>query len=231
MRILQVVHGFPPYEWAGTELATLHLAQALCERGHEVTVLARVYDASSPEGTLHEETFEGIPVARLVNNYAFASTFRLSYDNPLMNRPVMQLLEHMHPDVVHIHHLQHLSVSLLRLMPALGYPTVLGLYDFFFPCHRVQLLDAQQHLCPGPEGGERCVPCLQEVASAQDARHRFTEMARALQAPDVVLTLSVFLADKIRGYFPFLAERLRAVPLGVKAVPGVTRECPSRTPR
>ena len=37
MRIVQVVHGFPPNEWTGTELVTLHLSQALQQRGHEVT--------------------------------------------------------------------------------------------------------------------------------------------------------------------------------------------------
>ena len=38
MQVLQVVHGFPPREWAGTELVTLHLSQALRVRGHQVTV-------------------------------------------------------------------------------------------------------------------------------------------------------------------------------------------------
>jgi len=230
MRILQVVHGFPPQEWAGTELVTLHLSQALRERGHEVTVLARTYEESSPDGTIHESTFEGIPVARVVNNYGFSPTFRLRYDNPLVNRPALQWLEQRKPDVVHIQHVQHLSVSLLRMIPALGYPTVLNLHDFFFPCHRVHLLDAQQRLCPGPDRGERCVSCLQDIASAQEARRRFTNMERALRAPDVVLTPSRFLTDKISGYFPFLAGRIRTVPHGVKIVPGATRGRPPRTP-
>jgi glycosyltransferase involved in cell wall biosynthesis len=230
MRILQVVHGFPPQEWTGTELVTFHLSQALRDRGHHVSVLARTYEERSSEGTIHESSLEGVPVARLVNNYAFSPTFRLSYDNPLVNRPILQWLERGQPDVVHIQHVQHLSVSLLRMIPALGYPTVLNLHDFFFPCHRVHLLDAQQRLCPGPEKGERCVPCLQDMASAQEARRRFTDMERVLRAPDVVLTPSRFLTDKISGYFPFLTGRIRTVPHGVHAVPGVTRERAPRTP-
>jgi glycosyltransferase involved in cell wall biosynthesis len=230
MRILQVVHGFPPQEWAGTELLTLHLSQALRDRGHEVTVLARTYAEGSPEGTVHESTVEGVPIVRVVNDYSFSPTFRLRYDNPLMNRPVLQWLKQAQPDVVHIQHVQHLSISLLRMIPALGYPTVLNLHDFFFPCDRVQLIDAQQRLCPGPERGERCVACLQDRASAQEARRRFTDMERALRAPDVVLTPSRFLTDKISGYFPFLAGRIRTVAHGVKTVPGVTRERPPRAP-
>ncbi len=228
MRILQVVHGFPPNEWTGTELVTLHLSQALQQRGHEVSIITRVYDATAEEGTVHDETFGGLPVVRIVNNYTRSGSFRLLYDNPWLNRPFLQLLERVRPEIVHFQHTQHLSVSLLRLTPALGYPTVLSLHDFFFACHRVHLLDAQQRLCPGPERGERCVACLQESASAEEARQRFTDMERVVHAPDVVITPSVFLADKMRGYFPFLTDRLRAVPLGVKAVPGVTQE---RSPR
>ncbi|HJY79834.1 MAG TPA: hypothetical protein VKK81_01955 [Candidatus Binatia bacterium] len=38
MRILQVVHGFPPQEWAGVEVISYYLAKGLQEQGHEVTV-------------------------------------------------------------------------------------------------------------------------------------------------------------------------------------------------
>ena len=220
MRILQVVHGFPPNEWTGTELVTLHLAQALRERGHEVSVLTRVYDSQSAEGTVREANYEHLRVFQLVNNYTRSGSFRLLYDNPLFNRPFLQVLDRVRPDVVHFQHTQHLSVSLLRLAPALGYPTVLSLHDFFFACHRVQLLDVQQRLCSGPEQGQRCVACLQETASAEEARRRFTDMERVLRAPDVVITPSAFLADKMRGYFPFLANRLRAISLGIESIPG-----------
>ena len=37
MRILQVVHGFPPQEWAGVEVVTYYLAKGLHAQGHEVT--------------------------------------------------------------------------------------------------------------------------------------------------------------------------------------------------
>ncbi len=230
MRILQIVHGFPPNEWAGTELVTLHLSQALRDRGHDVTVLTRIYDPQSPEGTVRETSYESLPVFQLVNNYTASSTFRLSYDNPLFNRPFLQVLERVRPEVVHFQHTQHLSVSLLRLAAALGYPTVLSLHDFFFACHRIQLINAQQQLCPGPDQGERCVSCLQALTSADEARRRFLDMQRVLRAPDTILAPSVFLAQKIQTYFPFLESKLRAVSLGVKGVVGVNRERQRRAP-
>ncbi|MBM4255892.1 MAG: glycosyltransferase, partial [Deltaproteobacteria bacterium] len=229
MHILQVVHGFPPNEWAGTELVTLHLSQALRVRGHEVSVLTRIYDPQRAEGSMHETSYEELPVFQLVNNYTMNTAFRLLYDNPRFNRPFQQLVERLKPDVVHFQHLYNLSVSLLRLTPALGYPTVLSLHDFFFACHRIHLLDAQQQLCVGPEYGARCVSCLADVASGDDARRRFTDMERVLHAPDLVLTPSVFLAEKMRSFFPFLQNRLRAVPLGVQRVAGLNRPRPENT--
>lgn len=230
MRILQVVHGLPPCEWAGTELATFHLSQALRARGHQVTVLTRTADPTAAEFSVREETVGGLEVVRVVNNYTPASTFRLLYDSPFFDAPFRRLLDRLCPEVVHFQHLQHLSVSLLPLAAALGYPTVLSLHDFFFLCHRVQLIDADDRLCPGPERGERCVACLQEFASAAEARRRFSYMERVLQTPDLILTPSVFLAQKIRGYFSFLADKVRVVPLGVKRIPDVVRERPARKP-
>ncbi|HEV8711471.1 MAG TPA: glycosyltransferase, partial [Candidatus Binatia bacterium] len=230
MRILQVVHGFPPQEWAGTELATLHLSQALRARGHQVTVLTRIGDSGAAEFSLREEQMDGLEVVRVVNNYSKTSTFRLLYKNPFCDATFLRLLDRGCPDVVHFQHLCHLSVSLLPLAVAWGYPTVLSLHDFFFPCHRIQLIDANDRLCAGPERGERCVPCLREFATPEEVRQRFTSMEQVLQAPDVVLTPSVFLAQKMCGYFPFLAEKLRTIALGVKRVPHVARQRPAGAP-
>ncbi|MGE4093011.1 MAG: glycosyltransferase [Candidatus Binatia bacterium] len=216
MRILQVVHGFPPNEWAGTELVTLNLSQALRERGHAVAVLTRIYQAGAVEGALNETTYEELPVFQLVNNYQLGSTFQRSYDNPLFNGPFLQVLNRVRPEVIHFQHLQHLSVSFLRLSSALGYPTVLTVHDFFFACQRIHLINAQQQLCPGPEQGERCVVCLSDAAMADAVRRRFRDMQRTLHAPDLVLTPSRFLADRMCSYFPFLEHRMCAVPLGIK---------------
>ncbi len=231
MRILQVVHGFPPYGSAGTELLTFYLSQVLGKRGHQVTVLTRIEDYEAEEFSVREEQMDGFNVVRVVNNHLrISAALRFSYDNSFCDAPFLRLLEQFQPAVVHFQHLVHLSVSLLPLAAALGYPTVLSFHDFFLPCHRLHLIDAHDRLCPGPDRGERCVACLQEFASAEEARRRFTYMEQALRAPDVILSPSAFLTEKMLGYFPFLRERLRTVPLGVKLIPARTRECQSETP-
>ena len=231
MRVLQVVHGFPPYGSAGTELLTFYLSQALGKRGHQVTVLTRIEDYKAEEFSVREEQMDGLRVVQVVNNHLrISAALRFSYNNSFCDTPFLQLLEQFQPDVVHFQHLVHLSVSLLPLAASLGYPTVLSFHDFFLPCHRLHLIDAHGRLCPGPDRGERCVACLQEFASAEEARRRFTYMEQALQAPDLMISPSAFLTEKMLGYFPFLRERLRTVPLGVKPVPAKARERQSGMP-
>ncbi|MBI3301261.1 MAG: glycosyltransferase family 4 protein [Deltaproteobacteria bacterium] len=230
MRILQVVHGFPPDAWAGTELVTLYLSQALRARGHEVTVLTRTADPGAEDFSVREEQLTGLTVVRVVNNHTHTATFRLFYDNSFFNELFLRLVDRLRPDVVHFQHLAHLSVGLIPLAAALGYPTVLSLHDFFFPCHRIHLIDAQTRLCPGPERGVRCVACLQEAAPPDEVLYRFSYMEQALQAPDLLLAPSTFLARKMQDYFPALQERLRIVPLGVKPVPPRARDRKPGTP-
>ncbi len=231
MRILQVVHGFPPRDSAGAELVTFYLSQALHALGHQVTVLTRIEDPGAVEFSVREEQLDGLEVVQIVNNHIQTSaSLRFSYDNSFCDAPFLRLLDHFHPDVVHFQHLAHLSVSLIPLAASLGYPTVLSLHDFFFPCHRIHLIDAQTRLCPGPERGEQCVPCLEGFGTPEEIRRRFTSMEQTLRVSDLILAPSSFLAEKMRGYFPFLQERLRVVPLGVKPVPATARKWQSGAP-
>jgi glycosyltransferase involved in cell wall biosynthesis len=155
---------------------------------------------------------------------------RFAYDNSFCDAPFLSLLERAQPDVIHFQHLAHFSVGLIPLAASLGYPTVLSLHDFFFPCHRIHLINRHNQLCAGPGGGEQCVPCLEGFAPPDEIRQRFPFIEQAMRAPDVVIAPSPFLAERMLEYFPFLRERLRVVPLGVKPVPAKTRERQPGTP-
>ena len=230
MRILQIVHGFPPDAWAGTELVTCYLAQALRARGHTVTVLTRTEDRTADEFSLREEQADGVTVVRVVNNHTQTTTFRLFYDNHFYDELFLRLLARTRPNVVHFQHIAHFSASLIPLAAAQGYSVVLSLHDFFFPCHRIHLIDAEGKLCPGPERGERCGPCLQGIASQEDIFHRLATMQQAMLAAQLIITPSVFLSEKIAGYFPTLRPKLRTVPLGVKPLTVSVRQPPAGAP-
>ena len=225
MRIVQVVHGLPPQERAGVEILTLELSRALQARGHQVTIIARTFAPECAEFSLQKEQDEsGLRIIRIVNNYTWMASFRLHYDNPFFDATFRQLLDQCGADIVHFQHVQHLSASLIPSVSSLGYPTVLGLHDFFFACHLVQFIDRTDQLCPGPQQGERCVACLHDLASAEDARHRFRFMERVLRVPQRVIVPSAFLARRIADEFPFLHDRLQVIPYGLPLPPGSAQD-------
>jgi len=100
MRILQIVHGFPPQDYAGAELVTLYLAQALQDRGHQVTILAGSKDPEAEEHSAREENLQGLPIVRIVNNYTKTTTFRLSYENSFFDESFLRLLDRFQPELL-----------------------------------------------------------------------------------------------------------------------------------
>ncbi len=220
MRILQVVHGYPPEKRGGAELVTATLAQALAQRGHEVTVFARTAAAAAEEFSVRQAVpdTDGVRVVRIVNNLSHASQFRLGYDHPFLDEAFQRVLTDTRPDVVHVQHVIHLSGSVLRAAAQLGYPVVLSLHDFFFACARIHLMDNHSRLCPGPDRGERCIACLHGETTAEEARRRFRYFEQLLHIPQRVIVPSRFLADRTSDLFPFLEPRLQVLAPGILPV-------------
>lgn len=223
MRILQVVHGYPPQKRGGAELVTATLAQALAQRGHAVTVFARTADPAAEEFSVQHDPADtdghaGVRVVRVVNNLSHASHFRLEYDHPFLDEAFQRVLTDSRPDVIHVQHVIHLSGSVLRTAAQLGYPVVLSLHDFFFACARIHLVDNHSRLCPGPDRGERCVACLHMETTADEARRRFQYFEGLLRIPQRVIVPSRFLADRMSDLFPFLEPRLQVLAPGTVPV-------------
>ena len=241
MRIVQVVHGLPPQDMAGTELLTLELSRALQARGHQVTVIARTSAPEAAEFSVqYEQDIEpgigqaielytgqnigqniapdtsdrGVRIIRIVNNHTLTQSFQSQYDNAFFDHTFRQVLRDCQADIVHFQHVVHLSAGLIPLVSDLGYPTILSLPDFFFACHLVHLVDRTDRPCPGPEQGKRCIPCLRGMASAKEVRDRFSYLTWVLKAPHRIVVPSAFLPTGLRQTFLFWATGSRLSRLG-----------------
>lgn len=155
MRILQLVHGYPPRETAGTEQHTRQLAVALAARGHDVHVLAATRAPGRLQySVLDEPGSPGEPgVTRLVNNVPSRSLWRAERD-AAVDGVVARVVARFRPDLVHIQHLQFLSSSV-----GFGVPVVGTLHDAWAWCAAGgTLIQPDRNPCPGP-APERCAPC------------------------------------------------------------------------
>lgn len=160
MRILQVVHGFPPAANGGTEVYTRDLAAAMTRSGRDVAVLTRHADPYARELSVQTCAAGTIQVFSINNTFQSCESFEASYVNPAIENLAGGILDDWQPDVVHIQHLTCLSTGIPRQAVRRGIPVVVTLNDYWLICHRGQLVDRTGHRCNGPEadGCSRCLP-------------------------------------------------------------------------
>ena len=161
LRLLYVVHGFPPDTWAGTEVYTLNLAQEMKRRGHDVTILTRAPAVGDePEFTLREDEFEGLRVLRMTHRLDHAS-LKESFVKEGPEAAFRQVLDRVGPDLVHFQHLIHLSARLVEIARGRGLATVVTCHDYWGLCPRVQMIRPDGSICPS-NMGSGCFLCIKE---------------------------------------------------------------------
>jgi len=160
VRILHVIHTFPPYSEAGSENYTKALAQALRRLDHEVAVCHRIADATQGEYRLTEDEYDGLPVYRINNTFRLCDRFEKTYRNTDIDARFGTVLDRFRPDVVHFHHLTCLSTSCVVEAKRRGLPVLMTLHDYWLICQRGQFLkrDDSLSLC-GEQEDHECVRC------------------------------------------------------------------------
>ncbi|HUT53055.1 MAG TPA: glycosyltransferase [bacterium] len=159
MKILYVIHSFPPFHWRGTEVYALELAGAMAA-SHEAHVFYLRDDPEARAVTLEHDAFRDLPVhrARMRINPADPETY---FFHAAQEGAFSELLNSLRPDVVHfVYYTGGLSLKLPRLAGRSGARVLLTVTDFSGLCPRGQLLDDEGVRCRGPREGLRCVPCL-----------------------------------------------------------------------
>lgn len=158
LRVVHLVHGWPPFQHAGTELYAYWLASSQ-RNSHHVAVYTRMAEPAREEAHVVERYDHGIRVRFLVNNFTTRNPLRRNaLANPVLDRDFERFLREERPDLLHVHHLAGHAFSLMRVARRMKIPIVLQIQDWWALCARVQLLDRQGRRCTGP-GEEKCAAC------------------------------------------------------------------------
>jgi glycosyltransferase involved in cell wall biosynthesis len=183
VRILLIVHGFPPAASGGTEVYVRDLAAALAASGgDDVMVLTRESDAHRPELSVRVSADGPVRVTTVNNTFQSCMSFEESYANPAIERIAGGVLDDWQPDVAHVQHLTCLSTAIPRQAARRGIPVVATLNDYWLICHRGQLVDLDGRRCQGPfEGG--CARCLPPGVLASGAAFRARRLLRSVHVP------------------------------------------------
>ncbi len=209
LKVLYVVHGFPPDTWAGTEVYTLNLAREIKSRGHEVVILARspasksVADGGPAEFSVREDMFEDLRVLRITNR-AQPRNLKESYWDVRADAAFRRVIAQERPDVVHFQHLIHLSASLVEVAREEGLPTLLTLHDYWALCARVQLIRPDGVRCEENQGAG-CFLCVKNV--------HFDRIPAAKVAGNVLGPVAELAAELVgRGEYKDMMDRHEVLP-------------------
>jgi glycosyltransferase involved in cell wall biosynthesis len=159
-RILHVVHGWPPFNHAGTEIYARWLARAQVDT-YQVAVYARIADPHRCSGEASAYLDHGIRTRLVVNNFDRRNPFaRNALIDRHLEHDLSELIAQVRPDLVHFHHLSGHCASLLRVAADHGRPIIYQVQDWWALCPRANLVRGDHSLCPGPGPGacSRCLP-------------------------------------------------------------------------
>ena len=228
--VVHLVHGWPPENFAGTELYAWWLAHRQ-KADREVAVYTRSLDPQLASGTAVELVDLGLRVRSRVNHFDQRNPLRRNvlYD-PGARADFGRFLDQTRPELLHVHHLAGHGFSLIDEARRRRLPIVLQLQDWWLLCARANLLDSARRLCPGPAPG-RCATCLPltRMTPSPGVNRLLTRAlyvlrrrrARAaLAAAEVCVAGSAALVDsfRVRGWLPREVP-VHLVPYGVDATP------------
>ncbi len=239
MKILHVVHGFPPEVIGGTELYVRRLVDEQRARGHDVSVFTGSVDWK-PEFTVERTTLGALPVTRVHREDLYFDRWDKGF-HPLVTEAFAAELRARAPDLVHVHHWIRLSSNLVATAAQVGVPAIVTAHDLFTTCPRVFRLKAKgggdgDEACASPMAREVCVPCVPRWRFQKDdeierslARYR-ADLVRELALARVVLAPSRSHADFLASMLGFAAARIEALPHGtlVDHAPGGAPPAPAR---
>jgi len=214
-----VAHSFPPDAFAGVELHVYNISRLLSQR-HDLWVMHRTGDPRQEEFSFSFDEYEGLKTIRLINNFK-------EYDpvapdvRPGVRLAFRKILDKIKPDIVHIHHLIHLSSDLGDEACARNIPVVASIHDYWHLCARVQLFIPYKGRCKGPYA-PRCAICFGEPGRLNRLLskvpiyrllpksklpvniplydNRFERMRKALSQYEVLIANSAHLKNRVAAF-------------------------------
>lgn len=241
MRILHVVHQYPPDHLGGTEIYTQSLARHQAAAGHEVVVFC---PERANETAATPTVEDGVRVYRAGGGRrgragVFLSTLASNRYNAAFDR----VLTAERPQIVHVQHLMGLPATLVENLTAAGIPYVITLHDYWYGCANAQLLtNYDKTLCAGPDARfHNCGRCAlaragvgglgfltPTVAPLMARRNRL--LRRVFAGAAVVLSSTDFVRRAYAG-MGFPVGLARVLPLGIDVDEGIAAARAARRQR
>ncbi len=152
MRLLHLVHQYPPHHIGGTELYTQTLARYQAQSGYMVSVFCPFPDNGNTR-SVRFDVEQGVRVYREpLEPRSRTKVFLDSFRQQHLKMALENVLEKEAPQIVHIQHLMGMPLALVDTVTTAGIPFVVTLHDYWYVCANAQLItNSDQTICPGPD--------------------------------------------------------------------------------
>jgi glycosyltransferase involved in cell wall biosynthesis len=227
-KVLLVSQCFFPESAGGTEYYTLNLAKKLREKGWDVIIVSALRDLTQTRYKVIEMKYQGINVIKINNPPEFYTHFVEYLIDHTVDRIFGKILDAEKPDVVHFQHTAYLSTRLPEVTHQHGIHSLFTLHDYWYMCHRTQLIRLSEGICPGPSEGIYCATCYDPSKPAQAGVPKFPIINKLLQVPfvrglNIKQRLSPELKDRLKRW-------LYRGPAGSSASPTIGDDMQRPTP-
>lgn len=158
MKVLHLVHQFPPEFMGGVEHYTQSLAHTLAQQGWETAVFHRAYETGLQLTTRRDDNVTVFAAG--AGTLALTRRFLATWRQPTLLAHWRQALARFQPDLVHVQHLMGLPTALLYELIAERIPYLITLHDYWWQCANANLLtNYAETACHGPRAYLNCTHC------------------------------------------------------------------------
>ena len=156
MKILIVVHDFLPNYYSGTEVLTFELAKEMDKKND---VLLFFSEPLSEKKDKEKGIFKGLKYIKINKDITKNIGIEETYNDKRTEKAFFETLDDFKPDIVHLHHLMHLSINLIDICKKRKIPCIYSLHDFWAICYNHKKLKYDDSLCKKQEINE-CLKCF-----------------------------------------------------------------------
>jgi glycosyltransferase involved in cell wall biosynthesis/MoaA/NifB/PqqE/SkfB family radical SAM enzyme len=224
MKVLKVIHGYPPRYSAGSEVYSQTLAAEL-SNNHEVQVFTRQENSFIPDYNYSTEFDPRDPriLVHLIN--IPRSKYSDTYIHSKVDELFEQLILRFKPNIVHFGHLSHLSMNLPMITAQHGIKSIFTLHDFWLMCPRGQFLQRNSkepwELCTEQINQKCALQCYSgkfsgvENGLVKDLTYwenwiskRMDASRKAIEHSDMLIAPSKYLLEKFVNEFNVSSEKI-----------------------
>lgn len=160
MRVLQVIHQFPPFSSQGSEVYCQNISNYLSASGDSVAVFHLSNTQSRKPQRLEITDQDGVKLFHCIDRCEYARM--AEWPNPFLQQCFSQAIQEFSPDIIHFHNHLSLGDNLVSLAKKTGPRIIYTLHDFGLICPKALLLRDTMELCGKNSSDffEGCCPTL-----------------------------------------------------------------------